>query len=197
MTGINLIAIIQQYRYLIIYPLTIFEGPLVTILVGYLTAHGDFEFFTAYVVLILGDLSGDALYYALGRAAHYPSIIRWRNWFGLSDERIRAIQERFGTVTGKTILLGKVLHGFGTAILISAGLTKMPFRQFIAYNALGTIPKTLLFLLVGFFFGAAYETINHYLRLGAEVGIGALILTIIVAILVLQFPKSTKKKRQE
>lgn len=196
MSGVALLALIQRFRYLTIVPLAALEGPLVMILTGYLVAHGEFDFFPAYLLLIVGDLVGDLVYYALGRAAHHPQIVRWRNWFGLSNKRISEIVERFGTVTGKTLLLGKTLHGLGTAVLISAGVTQMPLKEFIVYNLIGTIPKSLVFMLLGFFFGAAFETINHYLRLGAEVGIVALVIAIIIGVILLQFPKLRTKKRQ-
>ncbi len=195
MTGADLIDVIQQFRYLIIFPLVIFEGPIVTVLVGYLTAHGEFEFFSAYTVIVLGDLTGDILYYWLGRLAHHPKIVGVRNWFGLNDQRIAWISQRFEHVSGRALLLGKTLHGLGGAVLVAAGLADMPFGEFIWYNILGTLPKTLVFLLLGFFFGAAYEMINHYLRLGAEVGIVALVIIVAITLIVLQFPKKKRKQK--
>lgn len=189
----DLLAIIEQYRYLIIFPLAMLEGPIVTVLVGYLVAQGKFEFFPAYVVLIAGDLSGDSLYYWLGRLAHHPNIVGVRNWFGLNNERIAWIAQRFERVNGRAILLGKILHGLGGAVLVAAGLTNMLFWKFFWYNVIGTLPKTLIFMLLGFFFGAAYETINHYLKLGAGTGLIVLIGIVVATVIVLQF--SSKKHK--
>ena len=196
MNPAHFLDLAQQYRYLIIFPITVFEGPIIMVLTGFLVAQGILDFATAYAVLIVGDIFGDVMYYFLGRWIRHPLIWQWRHWFGLNDERIAWLEERFHGSAGRILVLGKVIHGAGSVILMGAGLTNVKFNRFIFYNIVGTIPKTLGLMLLGFFFGAAYQQIDHYLRIGAYLGAAILLIALSVGAFYIQrAPKQKVKKK--
>ena len=192
MNPAHILDLAQQYRYLIIFPITVIEGPIISVLTGFLVAHGVFNFFVAYLVLMAGDLTGDIYYYFLGRWIRHPKIWQWRHWFGLNDERIKWLEGQFEGSAGRILVLGKLIHGVGSIILMGAGLSKVKFSRFLFYNVIGTIPKTLAFLLIGYFFGEAYQQIDRYLKDGAILGAVLFVAALATAAIVLQ--SSSKKK---
>ncbi|NTU98977.1 DedA family protein [Candidatus Falkowbacteria bacterium] len=151
-------AALASYQYLILFPATVIEGPIVTIIAGFLVAQGLMSFFIVYPLVIVGDVAGDAIYYALGR---------WGRNFGqklfrLPDEKLKALELHFQRHSGKTLLLGKASHGIGAAFLFAAGTALMPFRKFLLFNTIGSAPKSLILMLVGYFFGQSYVRIGKY-----------------------------------
>jgi membrane-associated protein len=46
--------------------------------------------------------------------------------------------------------------------LVAAGLARMPYKKFLYYNSVATIPKSLLLLILGFYAGAAYLRFTKY-----------------------------------
>lgn len=130
-----------------------FEGPIVTVIAGFLASAGNINPYIAYGVIIVADLVGDSMYYVLGR---------WGKHIGIKPGSIGTIETHFAKHTIKTLLFGKLTHAIGAGILFGAGVARVPYRTFLWYNLLPTLPKSLALLVIGYYFGHAYATINRY-----------------------------------
>ena len=140
-------------------------------------------------VVVAGDLVGDSLYYLLGYSGRTKFINRWGKYIGLNVGRIKTIEAHFNGHSGKTILFAKWSHLLGAAVLFVAGAVKMPYRKFLAFNFLATLPKSLLLILIGYYFGQAAGKIQHYFNYAA------VILGILIAVVVVIFVLSRKKSK--
>lgn len=158
----KIVSLLLVWRYAIYFPLMVIEGPIVTIIAGFLTSLGYFSFALVYLVSVAGDLGGDILYYLIGRIGGGKILTR-EKFLGIKKEQWQGLENHFNRHSGKTLLFGKLTHSIGAPILVAAGLAKVPFRKFIWYNFIGTLPKSLAFLLIGFYFGQAYQQIDKYL----------------------------------
>jgi membrane protein DedA with SNARE-associated domain len=156
---------------LLLFPITIVEGPIITIIAGFLASLKILEFFTTYAIVVIGDLVGDALYYILGRYGRSGFLDKWGKYIGLTAGNLQKVEGHFNDHGGKTLLFGKLSHGVGAAILTAAGMGNMRFGKFIFFNAAGTLPKSLLLMLAGYYFGSAVTHINSMLEL-----LGAIVL---------------------
>lgn len=174
------LGILEHYKYLVIFPITVLEGPIITVIGGFLVYLGFLNGFMAYFFLALGDWVGDALHYVLGR---YYSNSRWfrklSGYFGYDEAKEKLIEEHFKKHPGKTVLLAKVSHGVGGLIQIVAGMAKMDFKEFMWFSLIGTLPKTLALFFVGYYLGSSYESINKYLDRVAYIVIIAVAFVII------------------
>ncbi len=150
------------YKYLVLFPIAVIEGPIITIISGFLVSLGSLNFLTAYLVLISGDMVGDLFYYSLGYFGRIQFINRWGKYLGFKLEQISALEKHYSKHGGKTLLLGKFTQIGGGPVLVTAGIIKMPLKKFLFYNFVFTVPKSLVLLIVGFYFGQAYEQINKY-----------------------------------
>jgi len=162
MSTATVIAWLLAYRYIILFPLVIIEGPLVTILAGFLASLGQFNLLICYPLIVVGDVIGDVLMYAQGRWGGKPAVERWGHYFGLKPEIIGRLEEHFKNHPGKTLIVGKISHFFGGPVLIAAGMARLKFSKFLWFNVLGTLPKSLVLLLVGFYFGEAYAKFDKF-----------------------------------
>ena len=55
--------------------------------------------------------------------------------------------------------------GFAMFVLIAAGLSRVPFKKYITFLAIGQIFWTVFLMSIGYFFGNFYLVINKNLRL--------------------------------
>jgi membrane-associated protein len=160
----------------VLFPLTVVEGPSISSLAGFFCSLGYANLYLVFPIIVVGDLTGDCLWYAAGRWGRRGFGARWGKFFGITPERLLRIERHFEKHSGKTLVLGKLTHAVGSLVLVGAGVARVRPRRFIVFNLLATIPKSLVLLLVGYFFGQAYgqaASMLNYLAL-AMVGIAVL-----------------------
>ena len=169
MPGLDtIVSILQSHGSIILFPLAIVEGPIVTVVAAFVASQGYLSLAAVYLVVVAADLVGDVLFYLVGRHGKELLLDRWGHYVGITPERLLALEQHFDQHGGKTLLIAKVTHSLGFAVLLAAGASRMHFGMFVWYNIVGTLPKSLFFLLVGYVLGYAYLQIELvYCRLFA------------------------------
>jgi membrane protein DedA with SNARE-associated domain len=161
---------VAAYGYVALLPLAVIEGPAVTVFAAFLAAQGLLDVGLVYVVVVLGDLLGDLMYYAGGRFL-LQRLVTWRGaWAIRLRHRVGVLAQRVRARAGAMLLFGKLTHSAGFAVLLAAGAAHVPIRRFLAYNLLGTLPKSLLFVVIGYWFGRLYIALQGDLRIAGVVG---------------------------
>ena len=159
----HVMVLLESYKYLLIFPIMVVEGPIITVISGFLVYLGFLNGYVAYILLVLGDLTGDILHYFIGKYWNKLSFLkRIGKFLGYNEYREKVTEEHFVRHTGKTLLVAKVSHGVGGFVQIAAGMAKVDFYEFVWWCFLGTIPKTLILFIVGFYLGSSYEKIDTY-----------------------------------
>ena len=173
----TVVELIIAYRYLILFPLAAIEGPVISIIVGFLSSLGYFNPFVAFVILVLGDIVPDGAYYFFGLWGRNRSFIeRYGKKFGLTPERFGVIEHLWEKHPGKTMWTSKLAYGLSTAFLISAGLAKLPLKKFYAEAVPVTLGQYAILMVVGCFFGSSYAAISTTFS-----GIEAVIAAVVIA----------------
>jgi membrane protein DedA with SNARE-associated domain len=186
----DIFSLLFQYKYLILFPIIAIEGPITTVLAGFMASMGLMNFFVAYVVILAGDMAGDSLYFALGYWGREKLIKRWGKFLGITLERVGGLEKHFKSHTGKTIIIGKISHVFGVVVLLAAGLAKIKFREFFKFDFIATIPKSLILIFTGYYFGkAAIQSIKSF----DAVALQALFVAILLIAVYLAIKKLAEK----
>lgn len=186
----QIILLLTTYKYLLLFPVVVFEGPIITVIAGFLSSLGYLNIFIAYGVVVVGDIAGDIMYYALGYYGRERFVNRWGRFFGITSERVERLEKYFEKHTGKTLILVKLSQGIGAVVLVAAGIAKVPFRKFVWYNFIPTLPKSLILILIGYYSGESYVKISSYLDYAA---IGTVIVTVIFIVIYFIMRKLSKK----
>lgn len=192
MNSSQIINLCLHYGYPIIFLLVLIEGPIVAITSSFFAASGYFNIFILYPLIVFADLSGDILWYFVGYLGREKIINRWGRFIGLTPERVskfEKINDKFKNHQGKALFTAKITHVIGFPFLISAGIFKWDLKKFIWFNFLATLPKTLFFMLIGYYFGEAHEAISRYLGYSTLFGIAAFIIALIIYFIVIKFSK--------
>lgn len=158
----DLLNVLIQYKYIVLVPLTIIEGPLIMLLSGFLVRLGIMDFWPAYFTLMASDLLGDIFWYSVGYYTGHPFIKRFGKFVSITEKHIEKITELFHRYHNRILIISKVTMGFGFALvtLVGAGIAKIPFQKYLTLNAVGQIFWTGLLLTAGFFLGHFYETVG-------------------------------------
>jgi membrane-associated protein len=160
-SGADLMTLLTSHGIGLLIPLAIIEGPIVTVIAAWLASLGLLDLRQVIVVVIIADLAGDGLLYLLGRfgLGLIPPALQKR--LGVSQRRLVRLVRAFRNKGVKLLILGKLTHAAGFAILIAAGAARMPFAAFMGANLAATVPKSLVLVGLGYAFGAAYSQISN------------------------------------
>lgn len=167
MTTDALVQIIQSYGLLLLFPLAMIEGPIITVIGGWLARAGLLPLGWVYVTAVVADLVGDMILYYLGRSGTRFLPARWLERLGIGPQRLAKLSAHFDQHGGRTIVLTKLTHAFGIAVLPAAGAARMNVPSFLLFNLLATLPKTLFFLAVGYLLGQAHARIGNWIWWGS------------------------------
>jgi membrane-associated protein len=103
------------------------------------------------VMLPAAAVLGNLVNYGIGRAIGPPAFSgRYRL---LKVEYLRRTEEFFQRYGGMAVALSRFMPIIRTFAPFVAGVGKMPYARFVAYNLLGGISWVLLFLWGGYLFG--------------------------------------------
>ncbi len=186
--------LLMHGRYILLFPIAVLEGPIISVIAGYLTHLGFFDLFLAYGIIAAGDLVGDIIYYLVGRYGRMQFIEKWGHFFGVKTEKILDMERMFGLHSAKALFWGKFTLGLGGVIIVAAGAARVSFSNFFLYSFLGTIPKSAILMLIGGFFGYAFLTISRYFNYTAVI---TLIAAFLFAFGYFLFQKYAKKSIQK
>jgi membrane protein DedA with SNARE-associated domain len=180
MTIATFLSWLLAYKYWALFPIAVIEGPIITVAAGFLVSLGVLNPIIAYVVIVAGDTVGDVLHYAVGYFGGQRFIKRWGKYFGVSLETIIPLEKTFADKGHSFFFWGKALHGIGGALLIAAGLIRYPFGKFLVSNVLGTLVKSAILMVIGFYFGKFLGKIDTSLNIIAAVMVALVPIAIVI-----------------
>lgn len=104
-----------------------------------------------FIVLALAAVLGNTVNYSVGRFVGPPAFSgRYRL---LQVQYLRRTEEFFRRHGGRAIALSRFIPIIRTCMPFVAGIGRMPYARFQAYNILGGFAWVLLFLWGGYLFG--------------------------------------------
>jgi membrane-associated protein len=157
----RIIHLLTEYKYYVLFPLAIVEGPIIAVLSGLLCLNGFLQAWLVYPILIAGDMIGDSACYWLGRWGKKMGWIGRR--LGLQSVKIDRVRGFIDTHPVRTISLSKVTLGVGVAGIFMAGNARVPYPKFVVICLATSAVQDAFYLSVGLLFGHAYVQIGRYL----------------------------------
>ncbi len=150
------------YKYLIVVPLAIIEGPIISVISGFLTTLGVFNLPLVFLVLVLGDIVGDAIQYSLGYCGKRFCGKKVLNYFKVNDENLEKAKIYFSKNHTKAIIASKLMYGVGFFGLVAAGMLRVPYPRYFKTCAIISVIQSTVMVTAGIFFGQAYVVIGKY-----------------------------------
>lgn len=145
-----LFAIIFSETGLVVTPFL--PGDSLLFVAGALAAAGGMDVHLLALVLVLAAVLGNTVNYSIG---YYigPRVFHWegsRFFNRKALDRAHAFYERHG---GKTIIITRFVPILRTFAPFVAGIARMTYLSFFAYNLAGALAWVLSLLYAGYWFG--------------------------------------------
>ena len=136
------------------------EGPVITAAASFAVALKYFNLEIVFILAILGDLIADFAYYVIGYFGHITIVKKHGHFFRVSENKIEKLKNLLELHPGKILIAIKLAPFVPAPGLIIAGATHMSFKKFALVSTLITLPKVVIFMLLGYYFGQAYDKIS-------------------------------------
>jgi membrane protein DedA with SNARE-associated domain len=153
--------LIQDFGYWLVLAGTMIEGETALIL-GTLAAYGGYlELPWVIAAAFTGGLTGDLIYFYLGRRHGKAILARHPRW----ERRAARLHRLVHRYHVPAILANRFMYGVRSVGLIVIGLSAVPYHRFVILSALGvalwaTVVGTATYLL-GAALGPTLETIKQ------------------------------------
>lgn len=134
------------------------------IFAGYLASLGFTGLWMTMAIAIAGLLAADTAGYMTGKyAGHLLARLMARSrHLNTAYEKAGLLFERYGD---KIITLSRPLFGVRIAVPVFAGHARMPFRKFLALDALAAIPWAIFFVVMSYTLGASFDLFTDFRRI--------------------------------
>lgn len=186
-----ILNIVLAYKYVILFPLALFEGSFVALLAGFLIKLNYLSPIISFILIVLGEMIPDSILYFIGRYGKESSILKRRilkNDF--ISKNFKVIEDLWHRHSFKTMFLGKLSWGFGIFFVITAGLAKIPFKKFFFQALPVTLFKYILIMSFGYLLGHSYSVDSSYYFIKYV----TLIFVLILLVSYLVFTRYARKK---
>lgn len=184
----SLAPLLEHYGYLAVGVLVFLDsaalpvpGQTVLILAAVYAGAGRLNLAGVVAVALVASFAGDCAGYLLGRSGGRAVVHRFGRYVLLTPERLHRGEEFFRRNGGKVVTVARFIDGLRQTNGIIAGITEMPWRRFLFFNALGAVLWVGVWTGVGYSAGAnidqVYRQALRYQLLLAIV-VGALLLAL-------------------
>ncbi len=162
----DILHLLQQYNYLFLFPLAIVGGVITAIVCGFLISLHQMSFVPVLAILLAADMTGDTLFYMLGRWG-MGFLQRHGYRIGITKEKLDKAADFFNVHHRKAVYLSKMAMAIGIVGLIAAGCLRVNFWRYLFICLTVTFFRSIILLIVGYFFGNAYDQIAKALNIYA------------------------------
>jgi len=153
-----------EYKYLLLFLGSIFEGLNSMVLGGFLVSVGTIKLLPIFLIFTVGYIFNGYLWYSVGYFAGAKPIDKWVRKDKKGRKIVEKVEEYFHKYSGRAIVFTKFTFSLTIATLIMAGSLKYNLKKFSLYNFIGSIGWVALTLFIGYFFGQSYKFFIEYLK---------------------------------
>jgi undecaprenyl-diphosphatase len=153
-------------------------GESLVLVAGFIAAQGLLDLGDLIWVVAIGATLGDSIGYELGRLLGRPWLLRYGRRVGVKPARLDQVDAFFVRHGGKSVFLGRFV-GFARALVpFIAGSSRMSYRLFLPYNALGAVLWSVAVVLLGYLLGASWQLAARWMGRASAI-LGGLLLFIL------------------
>jgi len=162
----SLEPLLDNYGYLAVAGLVFVEdfgvpvpGETILIAAAVYAGAGRFNIAAVFGLGFLAAVLGDNLGYLIGRKLGRAAVLRYGRYVLLTAERLNKAEAFFARHGGKVVTVARFVSGLRQANGIIAGLTKMHWLRFLAFNALGAALWVGAWCAAGYLAGSQIQTL--------------------------------------
>lgn len=157
----------------------VLPGETAAVLGGVLAGRGQVNVVLVAGVVVLAAIVGDTVGYEVGR--HFgPRLLELRP-IRRHTERLDTARRLLADRGGSAVFLGRFVAFFRAVMPALAGMSRMPYRRFVVWNAAGGLVWGVAYVLLGYLAGNSWELVVRTVGRGVGIAIGALVVGGLIA----------------
>lgn len=176
--------VIEQWGYIAVFLIVGIEsmgipvpGETALLAAAVFAANSHLNIIGVIISAILGAIIGDNLGYWAGREWGRPFLQKFGHLLHMNQHRQSKIERYFHKFGGATVLLGRFTAILRAWVAFFAGMNRLHYPVFLAFNALGGILWATGVGLLGYFFGSNITLLETIIRnFGIGVALAGLLL---------------------
>ncbi|MFE5207062.1 DedA family protein [Streptomyces sp. NPDC056600] len=157
-------------------------GEAILIAAGVFAGAGRLDIVAVALIAFVAAVMGDNIGYLIGRYGGRALVHRWGRYVFLTPERFARAEAFFARHGGKIVTVARFVDGLRQVNGIVAGTTGMPWRRFLAFNALGAALWVGLWATLAYAAGdhitEIYTAVSRYQR-WVPAGLGVLVAAVV------------------
>lgn len=167
-----LAPLLDNYGYLAVAGFVFLEdfgvpvpGETILIAAAIYAGAGQLNIVAVAVIAFVAAILGDNVGFAIGHFGGRRLVLRWGHYVFITEERLDKAERWVRDHGPKVVTIARFIEGLRQANGIVAGITRMHWLRFGAFNALGAALWVAVWTVVGYESGshitAVYSTVSH------------------------------------
>ena len=170
------VELLINYRYWLLIPLSLIEGPVMAFIAGALSRLGYFNIYLVFIIFFLRDVILDGVFYVIGRfGGQTPFIRRLLTKIGVKENHAQEVKVLWTKHGLRTMFLSKLSYSLSPGFLAAAGIVGVPFRTFFQYSVLASLIQYGVLFTLGYYFGNVFGSMTKVLQ-NIQYVVGAVLL---------------------
>jgi undecaprenyl-diphosphatase len=182
----TLSEILSRYGYLAVALFMFIEsigipipGESALITAAAVAGSGAMSVFGVFFAALAGNVLGGMAGYWMGVRGGQAVVTRFGRFLRINDAHLVKANLFFAKHGASALIVGRFVAVVRSFLGMIAGVSEMPRRKFLIYNAVGGVIWSATFTVVGFFFGRNLPALKR------ELGRVGLVLGVVVALVIL------------
>jgi membrane-associated protein len=160
----------------------VLPGETAALLGGVLAAAGRVSLGWLLVLVVVAAVVGDTVGYEVGR--HLGTRLLATRPMSGQGRRLDGARRYLQRRGGSAVFVGRFTAFLRAVMPALAGTSGMPYGRFLAFNAAGGIVWGVGVVLAGYFAGASYDRVAHWLGRGSAVLLALVVVAVVVVWLI-------------
>ncbi|MBB5916112.1 membrane protein DedA with SNARE-associated domain [Nocardia transvalensis] len=156
----------------------VIPGETAAVLGGVAASQGHVLLWAMIAVVIAAAIVGDSVGYEVGK--HVGPRLLGASILDRHRGRLDRAQDFLARRGGWAVFLGRFTAFFRAVMPALAGTSRMPYRRFLAFNAVGGIVWGATFVTLGFVAGQSYEAVAKTVGRGMAIAVVAIIVIALI-----------------
>ena len=153
-------------------------GETIVIVGGFLAGSGELDYWWVLGSAIAGAVLGDNFGYWVGRFGGWQLLVKIGRIFRLQEQQLEQARERYSRNAVQAVFFGRFVTLLRIFAGPLAGITQMPYKQFLLCNFGGAAVWATTIVSIAFFLGKAVS-LEQIVNWIAQIGFAALFLVVI------------------
>jgi len=164
-----ILPLILLYKYWALFVLTFLASLAVPIPAGTIliasaafASQGYLNIVTIFIIVLIANIAGDNFSYWLAR--QYGKKVFFRVKFIrkiLESNNFEVIEKAIKKRPGFLIFISRFEVLSTLTINIICGISKVTYKKFVLFEALGSFANVIFYIVIGYFFGDSWQAINN------------------------------------